>query len=66
MALISVSSCFPEDMLKFSLGKANVARQTFDLHSEKRKKKLGTTMMGVGRTTFHQLQRKKRKKTSKR
>jgi adenylosuccinate synthase len=48
-------------MLRFSLGKANVARQTFDLHSEKLKKKLGTTMMDVGRTTFHQLQRKKRK-----
>merc|ERR1719499_2034541 len=65
MALISASSCFPKDMLRFSLGKANVARQTFDLHSEKLKKKLGTTMMDVGRTTFHQLRKKKRKKTSK-
>merc|ERR1719492_433350 len=65
MALISASSCFPKDMLRFSLGKANVAQQTFDLHSEKLKKKLGTTMMDVGRTTFHQLQRKKRKKMSK-
>merc|ERR1719499_2096657 len=65
MALISASSCFPEDMLRFSLGKANVARQTFDLHSEKLKKKLGTTMMDVGRTTFHQLQRKKMSKVQK-
>merc|ERR1719204_208534 len=66
MALISASSCFPKDMPRFSQGKANVARQTFDLHSEKQKKKLGTTMKDVGRTTFHQLQRKKRKKMSKR